>query len=218
AALGRERIPASARLAELADQVVHVDEEVLVEERVGARGPVHVVARLRLGLGGDLRRHLQVRHGIHAHRAVVGVAERLRLLAELVVGGRDEVVPAEEGQLSLLSVCGRLAESEPGGHPGRGAGGGTEESTSRNATRSDLVHGGPPYRSGGLGAISRTLARWFHPLVSEESIGKLLTSSRGVLPCPPPLIQLGPGRVLFRMLPAGPAVYLSTASVLGSKK
>src|SRR4029453_3893238 len=34
----------------------------------------------------------------------------------------------------------------------------------------------------------------------------------------PPLLQLGPGRVLFRMLPAGPAVSLSTASVLGSKK
>ncbi len=144
AALRRERIPAASLLAQLLDQVVHRDEEVLVEERVGARGPVHVVARLRLGLGRDLGRHLQMRHGVDAHRAVVGLAEGLRLLAELVVRGGDEVVPAEEGQLPLLGVRGRLAESEPGGHPGGGAGGGTEESTSRDAAGSGPVHEGPP--------------------------------------------------------------------------
>ena len=41
-------------------------------------------------LGGQL----QVGDGVHAHRAVVGLAEGLRLLAQLVVGGGDEVVPA----------------------------------------------------------------------------------------------------------------------------
>src|SRR5581483_10909301 len=101
----------------------------------------------------DLGGHLQVGHGVHAHRAVVGLAERLRLPAQLVVGGGDEVVPAEEGQLALLGEGGRLAEGEPGGHPGGGTGGGAEESTSRNAAGSGLHHGGPPCGSGGLGAI-----------------------------------------------------------------
>ena len=172
AALRREVVPATALLAELGDQVVHRDEEVLVEERVGARGPVHVVAGLRLGLGRDLGRHLQVGHGVDAHRAVVGLAEGLRLLAELVVGGGDEVVPAEEGQLALLRVRGGLAESEPGGHPGGGAGGGTEESTSRNTAGSGLVHGGPPL-GGRSRAIARTLARVSHPLVSEGWVGEV---------------------------------------------
>ena len=79
------------------------------------------------------------------------LAEGLRLLAELVVGGGDEVVPAEERELALLGVSGRLAESEPGGHPDGGAGGGTEESTSRNAAESGLIHERASMTVGGLG-------------------------------------------------------------------
>jgi hypothetical protein len=79
-----------------------------------------------------------------AHRAVVGLAERFRLLAELVVRGRDEVVPAEERQLSLLSVGGRLVQREPGSHPGRATGGGTEEAATVDPAGSSLIHEGPP--------------------------------------------------------------------------
>src|SRR5712691_5586979 len=44
----------------------------------------------------DTMAHLQMRHGVHAYRAVGDLAERLRLFAELVVRGGDEVVPGEE--------------------------------------------------------------------------------------------------------------------------
>ena len=144
AALRGEAVPAAALLADLLDHVVHADEEVLVEERIGARRPVHVVARLRLGLGRDLGRHLQMRHGIHAHRAVVGLAECLGLLAKLVVGGGDEVVPGEEGQLTLLGVGGSPAEGEPRSHAGGGAGRGAEELTSGRDRSIGRFHPGPP--------------------------------------------------------------------------
>ena len=43
AAFRREVVPASPLLADLLDDVVHADEEVLVEEGVGAGRPIHVV-------------------------------------------------------------------------------------------------------------------------------------------------------------------------------
>ena len=144
AALRGKVIPAPTLLPDLLDDVVHADEEVLVEERVGAGRPVHVVARLRLRLGGDLGRHLQMRHGIHAHRAVVGLAERFRLLAQLVVGGGDEVVPREKGQLTLLGVGRSPAEGEPRSHAGGGAGRGAEELTSGRDRSIGRFHPGPP--------------------------------------------------------------------------
>src|SRR5207245_9081183 len=67
-----------------------------LEEGVCAGGAVHVVARLRLGLRRYLRRHLEVRDRVHADLAVRQLAEGLGLPPELVVGGRDEVIPAEE--------------------------------------------------------------------------------------------------------------------------
>src|SRR5262249_18962388 len=86
-----------------------------------------------------------MRHGVHAHRAVVGLAEGFRLLAQLVVGGGDEVVPGEEGQLALLGEGGGLAEGEPrgdtGGGGGRGGGGvaaGRQRATVRRHPRAPL--------------------------------------------------------------------------------
>ena len=140
--LGAEGVPAAVLLAQLVHHVVDVGVQVLVEEGVGAGRAVHVVAGLRLCLGGDLGRHLQMRHGIHAHGAVVGLGEGLRLLAELVVRGGHEVVPGEEGQLALLGERRGLAESEPGGHPGRRAGGGAEELAALRAAGSGLIHEG----------------------------------------------------------------------------
>ena len=159
AALRREVVPAAALLADLLDHVVHGDEEILVEEGVGARRPVHVVAGLGLGLGRDLGRHLQMRHGVHAHRAVIGLAEGLGLLAELVVGGGDEVVPGEEGQLALLGEGGSLAEGEPGGHSGGGAGGRAEELTSGRDRAIGRVHPGPPSGQWGIGSEAREPGR-----------------------------------------------------------
>ena len=122
AALGRERIPAAVPLTERVDEVAHVGQQVLEDEGNGAVGANHVVARLRLGLGGELGVELQVRDGVHADGRPRLLAERLRLPAQLVVGGGDEVVPGEEGQLALLSEGRRLAKAQPGRHPGRGAG------------------------------------------------------------------------------------------------
>ena len=85
-----------------------------------------------------------MRHGIHAHRAVVGLAECLGLLAELVVRGGHEMIPGEEGQLPLLSECGRLAQREPGAHPGGRAGSGGEELTPGLVSACDRFHPGPP--------------------------------------------------------------------------
>ena len=155
AALRREVVPAAALLADLLDDVVHGDEEVLVEEGVGARGPVHVVAGLGLGLGGDLGWHLQVRHGVHAHRAVVGLAEGFGLLLELVVRGRDEVVPGEEGQLPLLGEGRRLAEGEPRGHAGTGAGSRGEELTSGRDRSIGRLHPKPPFGHWQLRSVAR---------------------------------------------------------------
>ena len=151
AALRRERIPSAALLAHLRDEVVQAHEVVLVEEGVGAGRPVHVVPRLGLGLGGDLGRHLQVGHGVHAHRAVVGLAEGLCLLSELVVRGRNEVVPGQERQLPLLGEGGRLAKGEPRGHAGGGAGGRGKELASGGASAIGRLHPGPPCGRGRKG-------------------------------------------------------------------
>jgi len=81
-----------------------------------------------------------MRHRVHPHRAVIGLAEGLRLLAQLVVRGRDEVVPGEERQLALLREGGRLAEGELRGHSGRRAGGDAKELTPFNLSWSRLIH------------------------------------------------------------------------------
>ena len=81
------------------------------------------MARLRLRLRRDLGRQLQVRDRVHAHGDAGLLAEGLGLPAELVVGGRDEVVPREEGQLALLGEGGSAIEGgerEAGDCAGRG--------------------------------------------------------------------------------------------------
>ena len=93
----------------------------------------------------------------------LGLAEGLRLLAELVVGGGHEVVPGEEGQLALLGECGRLAEGEPRGHSGAGAGGGAEELAALRVPRSGPVHERPPL-GGEVWDDSGVRGRWSHPL------------------------------------------------------
>jgi hypothetical protein len=118
--------------------------EVLVEEGVGARGAVHVVAGLRLRLRGDLGGQLEMRHRVDPDGAVVGLAEHLGLPPQFVVGGGDEVIPGEECQLALLGDGGRGAQSEPGGHPGRRTGRGAKEVTTVETAGSGLIHGGPP--------------------------------------------------------------------------
>jgi len=65
--------------------VAHVGELALEEEGDGVVRADHVVSRLRLRLGGELRHELQVRDGVHAHADARLLAERFRLLAELVV-------------------------------------------------------------------------------------------------------------------------------------
>src|SRR5437667_10047152 len=87
-----------------------------------------------------------MRHGVHPHRAVIGLAEGLGLLPELVVRGRDEVVPGEESQLPFLSIGGGLAEREPGGHAGRRPGGRGKEPATGHRTVSILVHADAPSR------------------------------------------------------------------------
>src|SRR5215475_14449819 len=85
-----------------------------------------------------------MRHGVHANRAVVGLAERLGLLAQLVVGGGDEMVPGEECQFALLGEGGRLAEGEPGCDTGGGAGGSAQKLTSGWDRAIRRFHPGPP--------------------------------------------------------------------------
>ncbi len=177
AALRREVVPAAALLADLRDHVVHADEEIFVEEGVGARGPVHVVAGLRLGLGGDLGRHLQVRHRVHAHRAVVGLAECLGLLAKLVVGGGHEMVPGEEGQLPLLGMRGRLAQREPGRHARSGAGSPAEELTSGRDRSIGGFHPRPPFGHWRFKTVERETAwRCLSPLESDRIVALLYRS------------------------------------------
>ena len=147
--LGRERVPAAELLAELVHEVVEVGVQVLVEEGIGARAPVHVVARLRLRLGRDLCGHLQMRHGVDADRAVGLLREDLRLPAQLVVGGGHEMVPGQEGQLALLRERGGTAERQRGRETGRGGGRSFQELTTGRAG-----HGHSPWGSGG----SRTVA------------------------------------------------------------
>ena len=91
-------------------------------------------------------------HGVDPDGAVRLLAESLRLLAELVIGGGHEVVPGEEGQLPLLRVGGGATEGEPLGHPGRCAGGGAKETAALGTAGSGLIHEkGLRYRDGGLG-------------------------------------------------------------------
>ena len=121
-------------LAELTDQVADVGEVVLEEERIGAASEHQIVAGLGLGLGRPLGRQLQMRDRVHADLAVRQLAERLGLLPELVVGGRDEVIPAEERQLTLLGEGGRFAKRKPGRHANGRAGGSAHELTTRSGS------------------------------------------------------------------------------------
>src|SRR5437773_2480573 len=122
-------IKAAVLLAELVDDVADVHELLLIE--MGGRGGGHddVVARLGGRLRGELGRELQMRDGVHAHGRSHLLAEHLRLPAQLVVGGGDEVVPGEEGQLALLGEGRRLAKGKPGRNAGRGARSDTQELT-----------------------------------------------------------------------------------------
>src|SRR5215471_15569425 len=90
-----------------------------------------------------------MRHGVHAHCAVVGLAKGLGLLAQLVIGGGDEVIPGEKGQFALLGEGGRLAEGEPGGDTGASAGSRVEKLTSTRDRSIVRRHPGPP--SGSMG-------------------------------------------------------------------
>src|SRR5215813_13177386 len=90
-----------------------------------------------------------MRHGVHAHCAVVGLAKGLGLLAQLVIGGGDEVIPGEKGQFALLGEGGRLAESEPGGDTGASAGSRAEKLTSTRDRSIVRRHPGPPCGSMG---------------------------------------------------------------------
>ena len=108
--------------------------KVLVEEGVCPGGAVHVVARLRLGLRRYLRRHLEVRDRVHADLAARQLAEGLGLPPELVVGDRNEVIPAEERQLTLLGERGSFAERQPGRYAGSRAGGSAQELTTRSGS------------------------------------------------------------------------------------
>src|SRR5262245_34400476 len=121
-ALARERIPAAVLLAELVDHVADIGVLLLEQERVGVAGQDHVVARLHLRLGRSLGGQLQVGDGVDPHGDTRLLAEYLGLTAQLVVGGGNEVVPAEERQLALLGERGRTPEGQPGRHAGGCAG------------------------------------------------------------------------------------------------
>src|SRR5215468_10788319 len=122
-----------------------------------------------------------MRHGVHAHRAVVGLAERLGLLAQLVVGGGDEVVPGEEGQLALLGEGGGLAEGEPRGDTGGGAGRGAEELTSGRNRSIGRRHPGPPCGSMGDRTSRENPAGRVSPPRERVDGGDLVSFSTGLV-------------------------------------
>src|SRR5207244_3261900 len=143
--LGRERIPASTLLAELVDDVVEADEKVLVEERVGTRGAIHVVTRLRLGLGRDLRGHLQMRHRVDANGAVGLLREHFRLPTQLVIGRGPEMVPRQERQLALLGERRGRPRAEPCGAEGAGRRGPEELAASQPSDHRYAPFGSGPW-------------------------------------------------------------------------
>src|SRR5262245_16154026 len=121
-----------------------------------------------------------MRHGVHAHRAVVGLAEGFRLLAQLVIGGWHEMVPGEEGQLPLLGEGGGLAEGEPRGDTGGGAGSGAEELTSGRDRSIGRRHAGLPANRWEIGRHARTRPVGSHLLVSEWMVATLYRSPRAL--------------------------------------
>src|SRR5262249_55345713 len=137
-----KRIPAAVLLAELVDAVADVGVMVLVEDRISVARQDQIVAGLRLGLRRELRGELQMRDGIDADGDAGLLAEHLGLSAELVIRGGNEVVPGQEGELAFLSVGRRLAEGEPGGHPGGRTGALVEKLPTSHRTRSSGVHAG----------------------------------------------------------------------------
>src|SRR5207247_482083 len=119
ARLRGERIPAAVLLAERVDQRAHVDEQILEEVRIGVAQEDEIVAGLALGLGGALGRQLQALDGVDFDRETGLLAEHLGLPSELVVGGRNEVIGAQERELALLGVGGRAIQQYRGAGHGR---------------------------------------------------------------------------------------------------
>src|SRR5713101_2135400 len=126
-----ERVPAAVPLAEVVDEVAHVDQMLLVEEGVGGARDDEVVARLRRDLGRALREQLREGDRVDAHRHPGLLTKDLGLPPQLVVGRRDEVVAREERQLALLGEGGSLPEREPGRHAGAGTGSDTKKVSTR---------------------------------------------------------------------------------------
>ena len=170
AALGGERIPAAILLAELVDDVTHFGQLVLEQERHGAVRADHVVARLRLGFRRELGIELQMGDGVDAHGDARLLAERLGLLAQLVVGGGHEVIPRQERQLALLRDSGRRHAGEHGG-AGHGARGGLEKAATaeRNGHGTLLAdRGSSQFRKCRL-STGRRAACQVAPLVRQDA-------------------------------------------------
>ena len=167
ARLRRERIPTAVLLAELVDDIAHVAELALEQERNRVVRADHVVARLRLRLGGELRHQLQVRDGVHAHAYARCLAERFGLLAQLVVGRRDEVIPGEQCQLALLAERRRAVQRQPCRKSRRGRSRGLQELAAGCAGHGGtLLCGKEVANCGGLSSIrlpSSQTARVYTP-------------------------------------------------------
>src|SRR5438093_1730316 len=134
-----ERIPAAVPLAEVVDEVAHVDQMLLVEEGVGGARDDEVVAGLRRDLGRALREQLREGDRVDAHRHPALLTKELSLPPQLVVGRRDEVVAREERQLALLGEGGSLPEREPGRHAGAGAGSDAKKVSTRGPLHTDSL-------------------------------------------------------------------------------
>ena len=118
-----ERVPAAVPVAEVGDEIAHVDQLLLVEEWIGGAGDDQVVAGLRGRLGGALGEQLRAGDRVDAHGDPGLFGEDVRLTPELVVGGRDEVIEGEERQLALLGERRRALEEgrrRAGERPRRG--------------------------------------------------------------------------------------------------
>src|SRR5712691_1773647 len=216
--LRRERIPAPALLAELVHDVTHVDQEVLIDEGDGAMRANHVVTRLGLRFGSELGIELKMGDGVDADGRPSQLAERLGLLPQLVVGGRDEVVPGEECQLVLLGEGRRPAERQPGRHAGGGTRCDAEELTTRGCS-----HRGTPWYSARCAEVlrdpaarptpfsDRTVARFYHPGEALSIGGRLLFSARA--PRWPRRAAGSRPLRYYRLMTRVPAIILAFAAV-----
>src|SRR5437773_6339060 len=129
----------------------HVDEQILEEVRIGVAQEDEIVAGLALGLGGALGRQLQALDGVDFDRETGLLAEHLGLPSELVVGGRNEVVGAQERELALLGVGGSAIQQY------RGAGHGRRE---KEVAARRSSHGSTP--------LAWTLGRKYHIMAGAE--------------------------------------------------